>query len=80
MNVSVITTLFLHPVDRLKNLILFSSKSCKVAGFQPLITAAMWTILDAAGFLDPPLTFAFRKKDGYLNFNAIFVYKVYIDF
>ena len=80
MNVSVVTTLFLYPKDRLKNIILFSSKSCKVASFQPLITAAMWAILDAAEFLDPPLTFAFRKKDGYLNFNTIFVYKVYIDF
>ena len=40
----------------------------------------MWTILDAAGFLDPPLSFTYRKNDGYFNFNAISVYKVSIDF
>ena len=40
----------------------------------------MWTILDAADFLDPPLAFTDRKNDGYFSFNAISVYKVYIDF
>ena len=40
----------------------------------------MWTILDAAEFLDPFLAFAHRKKDGNFNINAISVYKVYIDF
>ena len=40
----------------------------------------MWNILDAAEFLDPPLAFTQKKNDGYLNFNAISVYKVYIDF
>ena len=38
----------------------------------------MWISLDAAGFLGPPLAFAFRKNEGYFNFNAISVYKVYI--
>ena len=40
----------------------------------------MWTTLDAAGFLDPPLAFTYRKIDGYFNFSAISVYKVSIDF
>ena len=40
----------------------------------------MWTILDAAGFLDPPLELKYRKNSGYFYFNAISVYKVYIDF
>ena len=57
-----------------------SSKSCKVSGFQTLITTAMRTILDAAGFLDPPLAFICRENDGYFNFNAISVCKVSIDF
>ena len=30
--------------------------------------------------MDLPLTFTYRKNDGYLNFNAISVYKMYIDF
>ena len=34
---------------------LHSSKSCKIAGFQPLVSAAMWTILHVAGILDSPL-------------------------
>ena len=37
----------------------------------------MWTILDAAEFLDPPLAFTYRRNDGYFSFNAISVYKVY---
>ena len=48
--------------------------------FPTLITAAMWTILDAAGLLDPLLAFTYRKNDSYFNFNDISVYKVYIDF
>ena len=40
----------------------------------------MWTILDAAEFLDAPLGFTYRKNDGNFNFNATSVYKVYIDF
>ena len=48
-------------------------KSCR-------FTAAMWTILDAVDFLDPPLTFTCTKNDGKFIFNAISVYKVYIDF
>ena len=40
----------------------------------------MWAILDAAGFLDPPLALTYRKNDGYFNFNAISVYKVSVDF
>ena len=40
----------------------------------------MWTILDAAEFLDAPLAFTYRKNDGNFNFNAASVYKVYIDF
>ena len=32
------------------------------------------------GFLDSPLTFNYRKNNGYFTFNAISVYKVYIDF
>ena len=42
----------------------------------------MWTILDAAEFLDPSLafTYSYRKNYGNFNFNAISVYKVYIDF
>ena len=40
----------------------------------------MWAILDAAGFLDPPLAFTYRKNDGYFNFSAISVYKVSVDF
>ena len=59
---------------------LHPSKICKIAGFQPLVTAAMWTILDAAGFLDPPLEFKYRKNNGYFDFSAISVCKVYIDF
>ena len=34
---------------------LHSSKSCKIAGFQALVSAAMWTILHVAGILDSPL-------------------------
>ena len=39
----------------------------------------MWTILDAAELLDPPLAFSYRRNDGYFSFNAISisVYKVY---
>ena len=60
---------------------LHSSKRCKIEGFQPLVTAAMWTILDAAGFfLDPPPEFKYRQNNGYFDFNVISVYKVYIDF
>ena len=52
-----------------------------MSGFQSLVTAAIWTILDAAEFLDPPLTFGYRRNDGYFSFNAISIYKVYyIDF
>ena len=40
----------------------------------------MWTILDAAEFLDLPLAFTYRKNDGNFDLNAISVYKVYIDF
>ena len=40
----------------------------------------MGTILDAAGFLDPPQAFTYRENDGYLNFNAISVYTIYNDF
>ena len=40
----------------------------------------MWTILDAAEFLDLPLAFTYKKNDGNFNFNDISVYKVYIDF
>ena len=40
----------------------------------------MWTILEAAEFLDQPLAYTYRKNDGNFNFNAISVYKVYIDF
>ena len=40
----------------------------------------MWNILDAAEFLDQPLAYTYRKNDGNFNFNAISVYKVYIDF
>ena len=90
MNASEISCLFLPPMDCVKNLILseaaiercctkqelHSSKSCKVAGFQPLITTAMWTIQDAAEFL----AFTHRKKDGYFNFNAVSGWKVFIDF
>ena len=73
MNVSEIATLFLPPMGCVKSLILSeaaikrcstkqelpSSKSCKVAGFQSLITS---------GFLDPLLAFTYRKNDGYFNF------------
>ena len=38
----------------------------------------MWTILDAAKFLDPPLAFTYRKNDS--NFKAISVHKDYIVF
>ena len=40
----------------------------------------MWTILEAAEFLDQPLAYTYRKNDDNFNFNAISVYKVYIDF
>ena len=41
----------------------------------------MWTILEAAEFLqDSPLTFNYRRNNGYFTFNAISVYEVYIDF
>ena len=94
MNAVEITALFVTAMDCVKTLILSeaaiercsakqelpSSKSCKVAGFQPLITTAMRTIRDAAGFLNPLLAFSCRKNDGYFNFKAISVYKVYIDF
>ena len=73
MNVSEITTLFLPPMGCVKSLILSeaaikrystkqelpSSKSCKVAVFQSLITSE---------FLDPLLAFTYRKNDGYFNF------------
>ena len=92
MNASEYTTLFLPPTDCMKTFRsshqkifykiyeLPSLKRCKVSGFQSLITTAMWTILDAAGFLDPPLGFTYSKNDGYFNFNAFSVYKVFIDF
>ena len=32
------------------------------------------------GFLDSPLTFNYRRHDGYFTFNAISVQRVYIDF
>ena len=96
MNASEITTLFLPPMDCLKNLILSeaaikrwstkvdlpSSKSCKVAGFQTLINAEMCSILDAARFLDLHMIFTYRKNDGYfaLIINAISVHKVHIGF
>ena len=94
MKGSEITTLFWPPVDFGKKINSFrsshrkvfykmelhSSRICKIAGFQPLATAAMWTILDTAGFLDPPLEFKYRKSNGYFDFSAISVYKVYIDF
>ena len=32
------------------------------------------------GFLDSPLTFNYRRNNGYFTFNAISVYEVYIDF
>ena len=87
MNASEITTLFLPPMDCVKNLILSeaaiercstklelsSSKSWKVVGFQPPITAALLTILDGTELLDPPLGFTYRKNDGYFNFSAISV-------
>ena len=53
MNASEITTLFLPPMDCLKNLILSEA-------------AAMWTVPDVAELLDPPLAFAYRKNNGYL--------------
>ena len=93
MKASEITTLLWPPVDFGKKnnsfirsshrkvsykMELHSSKICKIAGFQQLVTAAMWTILDAAGFLDPPLEFKYRKNNGYFDFSAISVYKVCI--
>ena len=94
MKGSEITTLFWPPVDFGKKINSFrsshrkvlykmelhSSRICKIAGFQPLATAAMWTILDAAGFLDPPLEFKYRISNGYFDFSAISVYKVDTDF
>ena len=82
-------------MDCLKNLILSeaaikrwstkldlpSSKNCKVTGFQTLINAAMCSILNAARFLDSPMTFTYKKNNGYfaLIINAISVRKVHID-
>ena len=40
----------------------------------------MWTILGGAEFLDPPLTFSSPIGEMIVTFNAISVYKVYIDF
>ena len=42
----------------------------------------MWSILDAAGFLDPPLTFTYRKMGNHysLIIEVISVHKVYIEF
>ena len=96
MNPAEITTLFLPPMACVKHLLLSEaaikrcsteqelpfSKGCKVAGFRPLITAAMCSIVDAAGFLDPPLAFTYRKNEGYFTLinTAISVHKVYIDF
>ena len=81
MNASESTTLFLPPMDCVKNLILSevaierwptklylsSSKSCKVAGFQTLINAEMSSILvlDAVRLLDSFMTFTYKKNDGY---------------
>ena len=53
MNASEITTLFLPPMDCLKNLILSED-------------AAMWTVPDVAEFLDPLPAFTYRQNDGYL--------------
>ena len=53
MNAFEITTLFLPPMDCLKNLILSGA-------------AAMWTVPDVAEFLDPPLAFTYRQNDGCL--------------
>ena len=39
----------------------------------------MWTILDAAEFLDPSLAFTHRDNDGNFDFDGISVYKNYID-
>ena len=40
----------------------------------------MWNILDVAEFLGIPEAFTYRTNDGNFNFNAISVYKMYIDF
>ena len=95
MNASETTTLFQFSMDCVKHLTLsevvikrcftkqkLPSKSFKVADFWPFISATMCSILDAAGFLDPPLALTYRKNDGYstLIINAISVYKIYIDF
>ena len=40
----------------------------------------MWTIIEAAEFLDSLLTFNYRRNDGYFVFNTTSVDKVYIDF
>ena len=69
MKASEITTLFWPPMDFVKNLILSEAviercstkwsfilqRAAKFTGFQRLVTAAMWTVLDAARILDPPL-------------------------
>ena len=69
MKASEITTLFWPPMDFVKNLILSEAviercstkwsfilkRAVKFTGFQRLVTAAMWTILDATRILDPPL-------------------------
>ena len=81
MNASeIITTLFLPLMGCVKSLILpeaaikrcstkqelHSSKSFKVAGFQTLIIAAMWAILNAARFFNQPLAFTYRTV--YIDF------------
>ena len=95
MNASEITSLFLPQMDCVNSILsevaierwstkleLPSSKSHKVAGFQPLINAAMCSILDVAGFLDPPQTFTYKEKDGYFAWiiNAISINKLHFNF
>ena len=96
MNASEITTLFLPPMECIKDLILLeaaieswstklkmpSSKSCKVAGFQILINAEMTSILDSARFLDPCMIFMYRINGDYFAsiIDAISIRKVHIDF
>ena len=87
-----LTTLFVLLIDCVKNLILSEAASKGVLQnksfplqrrkfqFVKFQVTTMWTILDAAAFLDPHLAFTYWENDGYFNFSAISVYKVSIDF
>ena len=79
-----LTTLFVLLIDCVKNLILSEAASKGVLQnksfplqrrkfqFVKFQVTTMWTILDAAAFLDPHLAFTYKENDSYFNFQCYF--------